>query len=149
MEKKVKDNRISKISNVFIEIIILIVFFAVAAVIIFKIHAVTIINNCENMVKDNAIINSNSIISLYKSGLDVEESIEKVFNKTNIATVDVGKLVINMDTDFIINKDGNVHLLVSNKEVLSNRGKLSSIVLEYLYNDTIIYSIEGKRYEEE
>ena len=144
-----RNNRISKISNVFIEIIIIMVFFAVAAVIIFKIHAVTIINNCENMVKDNAIINSNSIISLYKSGLDVEESIEKVFNENNIATVNMEKLVIDMDTDFNINKNGNVHLLVSNKEVPSNKGKLSSIILEYLYNDTIIYSIEGKRYEEE
>ena len=144
-----KDSITSKISNVFIEIIILIVFFSVAAVIIFKVHAVTITNNCENLVMNNALINSNSIISMYKSGLDIEECVNRVFEKNNVVEKVGEKYVVNMDMGFIVNNKGNVHLIISNNIKYTKCGRLESINLDYLYNDKTIYNIEGKRYEEE
>ena len=72
-----KERTTSKISNVFIEMIILVLFFSIAVVIIFRLHAITITNNNENIIKNNAIINSNSMISLYKNGSSVKSCIKK------------------------------------------------------------------------
>ncbi|MBE5935439.1 MAG: hypothetical protein E7262_06565 [Lachnospiraceae bacterium] len=143
-----RERTTSKISNVFIEMIILVLFFSIAAVIIFRVHAITITTNNENTIKNNAIINSNSIISLYKNGSSAKEAIKKVLPaKTKVEHYD-NKYVVSLNRDFTKNKENFVTIVCTENKEKTEAGIVKSIELKYLYFDTQVYKVEGKRYEE-
>ena len=143
-----RERMTSKISNVFVEMVILVLFFSVAAVIIFRLHAITININNENTIKNNAIINSNAIIALYKNGSSIQECIKKtMFKDVNIEQYD-NKYVISVNKDFSKNKENILSVICTEKNIKKESGVLKSIELRYLYYDTEVYKVEGKRYEE-
>ena len=137
----------SKISNVFVEMIILVLIFSVAAVIIFRMHAITITMNNENTIKNNAIINSSSIIALYKEGNSVKECIKKtMFSDVKIERYD-NKYVVSVNKDFTKNKESFLNVICTENIINNDSGILKSIELTYMYYDTVVYKVEGKRYE--
>ena len=143
-----KERTTSKISNVFIEMIILVLFFSIAVVIIFRLHAITITNNNENIIKNNAIINSNSMISLYKNGSSVKSCIKKTLGEDIKIEHFDNKYVMNVNADFSDNKENFVTIMCSENKQKSKAGVIKSLELKYLYFDTEVYKVEGKKYEE-
>ena len=134
------------LSNFFAEIIIVILFFAIASTIIVRIFAISVNNNEINGIRSNVIINASSIIDVYKSGYSLSESLEKViggrFDNKN------DKYVIILDDDMTQSAKGNVILIVEQKVNSNTAGVRKSINLSYKYYNREIYAIEGKTYEE-
>ena len=97
-------------SNFFAEIIIVILFFAIASIIIVRIFATSVNNNDINGIRSEVIINAGSIIDVYKSGYSLSESLEKViggkFNNKN------NKYTIILDDDMAQSDKGKVALIV-------------------------------------
>ena len=143
-----KERTTSKISNVFIEMIILVLFFAVAVVIVFRLHAITITNNNENLIKNNAIINSNSIISLYKNGESVAQCIKKTVDKDIKVEHFDNKYVMCVNADFSENKENFVTIVCTETKEKSKAGTTKNLEIKYMYFDTEVYKVEGKKYEE-
>ena len=142
-----KNKVTQRISNVFMELIILVLFLEVASLIIFRVYATTIVMSSEKTVKNNAIICSNSIMELYKSGKSAKECLEEVLPEdVKIEKVDES-YVASMATN-LKEKSNKVHLIVSNREQKQDSGKIDIITLKYLYYDDEVYYIEGTRYNE-
>ena len=78
MEANVEKIDKGSTSNFFAEIIIVILFFAIASTIIVRIFATSVSNNDINGVRSKVIINSSSIIDVYKSGYSLAGSLEEV-----------------------------------------------------------------------
>lgn len=133
-------------SNFFAEIIIVILFFAIASIIIVRIFATSVNNNDINRIRSEAIINAGSIIDVYKSGYSLSESLEKViggkFNNKN------NKYTIILDDDMAQSDKGKVALIVEENIKTNTSGLLQGIRLRYVYKNREIYVIEGKKYEE-
>ena len=133
-------------SNFFAEIIIVILFFAIASIIIVRIFATSVNNNDINEIRSEAIINAGSIIDVYKSGYSLSESLEKViggkFNNKN------NKYTIILDDDMAQSDKGKVALIVEENIKTNTSGLLQGIRLRYVYKNREIYVIEGKKYEE-
>ena len=133
-------------SNFFAEIIIVILFFAIASIIIVRIFATSVNNNDINEIRSEAIINAGSIIDVYKSGYSLSESLEKViggkFNNKN------NKYTIILDDDMAQSDKGKVALIVEENVKTNTSGLLQGIRLRYVYKNREIYVIEGKKYEE-
>lgn len=133
-------------SNFFAEIIIVILFFAIASTIIVRIFATSVSNNDINGVRSKVIINSSSIIDVYKSGYSLAESLEEViggnYNKKS------NKYKIILDNKMVQSSNGNIILNVKEDVKSNDDGECRSIKLSYSYNSREIYVIEGRKYEE-
>lgn len=133
-------------SNFFAEIIIVILFFAIASTIIVRIFATSVSNNDINGVRSKVIINSSSIIDVYKSGYSLAESLEEViggnYNKKS------NKYKIILDNKMVQSSNGNIILNVKEDVKSNDDGECKSIKLSYSYNSREIYVIEGRKYEE-
>lgn len=133
-------------SNFFAEIIIVILFFAIASTIIVRIFATSVSNNDINGVRSKVIINSSSIIDVYKSGYSLAESLEEViggnYNKKS------NKYKIILDNKMVQSSNGNIILNVKEDVKSNDDGECKSIKLSYSYNSREIYVIEGSKYEE-
>ena len=146
MEANVEKIEKGSTSNFFAEIIIVILFFAIASIIIVRIFATSVNNNDINGIRSEAIINAGSIIDVYKSGYSLSESLEKViggkFNNKN------NKYTIILDDDMAQSDKGKVALIVEENVKTNTSGLLQGIRLRYVYKTREIYVIEGKKYEE-
>ena len=146
MEANVEKIEKGSTSNFFAEIIIVILFFAIASIIIVRIFATSVNNNDINEIRSEAIINAGSIIDVYKSGYSLSESLEKViggkFNNKN------NKYTIILDDDMAQSDKGKVALIVEENVKTNTSGLLQGIRLRYVYKNREIYVIEGKKYEE-
>ena len=146
MEANVEKIEKGSTSNFFAEIIIVILFFAIASIIIVRIFATSVNNNDINGIRSEVIINAGSIIDVYKSGYSLSESLEKViggkFNNKN------NKYTIILDDDMAQSDKGNVTLNVEESVKSNTSGVLQSIRLRYVYKNRELYVIEGKKYEE-
>lgn len=133
-------------SNFFAEIIIVILFFAIASTIIVRIFATSVSNNDINGVRSKVIINSSSIIDVYKSGYSLAESLEEViggnYNKKS------NRYKIILDNKMVQSSNGNIILNVKEDVKSNDDGECRSIKLSYSYNSREIYVIEGRKYEE-
>ena len=133
-------------SNFFAEIIIVILFFAIASTIIVRIFATSVSNNDINGVRSKVIINSSSIIDVYKSGYSLAESLEEViggnYNKKS------NRYKIILDNKMVQSSNGNIILNVKEDVKSNDDGECKSIKLSYSYNSREIYVIEGRKYEE-
>lgn len=139
-----KDN----INNFFIEIIIVILFFAIAATIIVRIFATSISNNDFNDVCSKAIINSGSIIDVYKSGASIDESIKMIINDKYKFNKSNNSYEVNIDKNMKYSKKGKIKVIIEEDKELTKAGQCKTIKLKYVYRNREIYTIEGKKYEE-
>lgn len=146
MEANVEKIDKGSTSNFFAEIIIVILFFAIASTIIVRIFATSVSNNDINGVRSKVIINSSSIIDVYKSGYSLAESLEEViggnYNKKS------NKYKIILDNKMVQSSNGNIILNVKEDVKSNDDGECKSIKLSYSYNSREIYVIEGRKYEE-
>ena len=146
MEANVEKRDKGSTSNFFAEIIIVILFFAIASTIIVRIFATSVSNNDINGVRSKVIINSSSIIDVYKSGYSLAESLEEViggnYNKKS------NKYKIILDNKMVQSSNGNIILNVKEDVKSNDDGECKSIKLSYSYNSREIYVIEGRKYEE-
>ena len=145
MEANVEKIEKGSTSNFFAEIIIVILFFAIASIIIVRIFATSVNNNDINGIRSEVIINAGSIIDVYKSGYSLSESLEKVIggrfsNKKN-------KYTIILDDNMAQSDKGKVTLIVEENVKTNTRGLLQGIRLRYVYKNREIYVIEGKKDE--
>lgn len=146
MEANVEKIDKGSTSNFFAEIIIVILFFAIASTIIVRIFATSVSNNDINGVRSKVIINSSSIIDVYKSGYSLAESLEEViggnYNKKS------NRYKIILDNKMVQSSNGNIILNVKEDVKSNDDGECRSIKLSYSYNSREIYVIEGRKYEE-
>ena len=139
-----KDN----INNYFVEIIIIILFFAIASTIILRIFASSVSNNDYNEIYSKTIINSTSIIDTYKSGLSLEDSLKMVIGDKYSYKEQKGYTIIKLDKNMKYKIDGNVELKIKETKKLLKSGVCKTINIRYIYRNKEIYVIEGKKYEE-
>ena len=117
MEANVEKIDKGSTSNFFAEIIIVILFFAIASTIIVRIFATSVSNNDINGVRSKVIINSSSIIDVYKSGYSLAESLEEViggnYNKKS------NKYKIILDNKMVQSSNGNIILNVKDVTLIA------------------------------
>ena len=146
MEANVEKIDKGSTSNFFAEIIIVILFFAIASTIIVRIFATSVSNNDINGVRSKVIINSSSIIDVYKSGYSLAESLEEViggnYNKKS------NRYKIILDNKMVQSSNGNIILNVKEDVKSIDDWECRSILLSYSYNSREIYVIEGRKNEE-
>ena len=133
-------------SNFFTEIIIVILFFAIAATIIVRIFAISVSNNEINNIRSKVVINAGSIIDVYKSGYSLAETIEEVIGCNY--DKDIKKCRISLDNDMMQSSKGNIILNLEESVKTNRAGNCKSIRVSYVYRNKEIYVIEGKKYEE-
>ena len=69
-----------------------------------------------------------------------------MFSKVKIEQYD-NKYVVCVNKDFTKNMESFLSVICTEKEINKNFGVLKSIELKYMYYDTEVYKVEGKRYE--
>lgn len=141
-----KDNN-SAVSNFFVEIIIVILFFSIASVFIVKIFASSAYNNELNKIRTNACINATSLLEIYKSNVTLEDSIEEILGKEYKLNKTKNGYEIKLNDKMEYKKKGKVLLNVKETLEETSAGVCKTLSLRYIYNRTEIYVIEGKKYE--
>lgn len=143
-----KKRQNGNLSNFFVEIIFVILFFSLAAVILTKIFVSSAYNNQLNRLRIESINSASSLLEVYKSVDNVEQCLKQVLDNEVSYTKDNNEYIVRLDDNMRYVKNGKIQLKIIEKTNKTKAGLCKELSLKYIYNNVEVYVIEGKKYEE-
>ena len=135
------------LSNFFVEIIIVILFFSLATVIISKMFVSSSYNNRINRLRTRSINNASSIIEVYKIADSMDDCLKKAIDVECKYQKQDNIYKINLNEHMKHEEYGNIKLYIQEQADMTKAGVNKTINMKYIYNNREIYVIEGKKYE--
>lgn len=135
------------LSNFFVEIIIVILFFSLATVIISKMFVSSSYNNRINRLRTRSINNASSIIEVYKIADSMDDCLKKAIDVECKYQKQDNIYKINLNEHMKYEEYGNIKLYIQEQADMTKAGVNKTINMKYIYNNREIYVIEGKKYE--
>lgn len=142
-----KERQNGTLSNFFVEIIIVILFFSLATVIISKMFVSSAYTNKINKMRTMSINNANSILEVYKITDNIDECLTLVLDGKYQHSEDGKSCIIKLDEHMKYDEQGDIKLVILEEIEKKKAGICKIINLKYVYGNREIYVIEGKKYE--
>ncbi len=142
-----KNRHNGTLSNFFVEIIIVILFFALSTVIISKIFVSSAYNNKINRIRTMSINNASSILEVYKIADNIDHCLKQVMDEDCKYQKDKNSYMVILNDHMKYDEEGNIKLYIQEQSNKTKAGINKTINMKYIYNNREIYVIEGKKYE--
>lgn len=142
-----KSRQKGTLSNFFVEIIIVILFFSLASIILSKIFVSSAYNNKINRLQTMSINSASSILEVYKSVNNLEDCLNEVLGSACNYEKDKNCYNIILNEDMNYDKNGTIYLYIKEDIKKAKAGINKTLNIKYIYNNREIYVIEGKKYE--
>ena len=145
---KLKNSSSSRqISSFFIEIILVVLFFAISCSILVKVYAKAYEQNTKTNQINSATLNGQNLSQSFSGCGDIKLSLENVFGEDFSANIKDDTATLNFDNDWNIsdfNAKYSLTINTSSKEYFSGVLKVANIDISY--NDESIFSTTSSRY---